>query len=78
MEILVVVGAVLIFLVVVAAFALLPSLVVWLGWGYVAVDVFGAPPLSFWQVFVALFALGCVGRMIFPSNSKSGEKASKR
>lgn len=37
---------------------------VWAGWDAIAVDVFGAPSLTYWQTCGALLVLALIGRVM--------------
>ena len=51
--------------------------IVWWAWGYVAVPVFGAPPLSFWQAVVGtlgLQALLGIGQIVNAASNHKREE----
>lgn len=55
-------GAVLVLLLVVAAFSAIGGLLFWLAWNYVVAAAFGGPELTFYQAWALWFLIGMVGR----------------
>lgn len=54
----------LVVLAVVVAIGAATAGVVWLGWSHLAVPIFGAPALTFAQVWLGMIALGLFGRVL--------------
>lgn len=63
-EIIAVVLGVLLIVVAIAAIAAIPAALFWVCWGAVAVEVFHAPPLSFWQAWALLILIGFIGKTL--------------
>lgn len=60
------------FLLIFSVCSLLPAFLFYLAWGWLAPQ-FGLPHLDFIQVWVALFALGILGRIVFGRSSVTVE-----
>jgi hypothetical protein len=53
--------AIVVFALLAGFISLLGALLLQWAWGFVAVPVFGAPPLTYWQAFAALVLLNIIG-----------------
>lgn len=59
---------------IIALFALiifLPTIIMWLAWTYVAVAIFSAPVIGFWQMFLIWLALAIIGGLFKTTVTKS-------
>lgn len=61
LTVLVGVGAVLGLIVLVGVLMMIPAYIFTLGWNWVAHETFGAPALTFWKSFAALWLIGIIG-----------------
>lgn len=68
------VAALLAIVLIITLFALIlfaPTIILWLAWTHVAVAIFAAPVISFWQMFLVWLALAIIGGLFKATITKS-------